>query len=91
MISASQRWILSLILHIHTLFNMAKTPVPQEKTSKRSKGKGKVTKDPEVPKKDAPTDAGFSLFKSAASKDAELDDLFSKSVRVERISVRGGY
>jgi hypothetical protein len=61
---------------------MSKTSAPQEqeKSSKRSKGKGKVTKEPEAPKVDAAADNGFSLFKSASSKDAELDDLFSKSV-----------
>lgn len=63
---------------------MAKTSAPQEqeKSSKRSKGKGKATKEPEAPKVDSPADNGFSLFKSASSKDAELDDLFSKSVRI---------
>lgn len=67
---------------------MAKTPTPQEKdkSSKRTKGKGKVTKEPaEAAKTDSAStekQGGFSLFKSAASKDAELDDLFSKSVRM---------
>lgn len=52
----------------------------QEKGLKRSKGKGKVTKEPEASKVEAAADNGFSLFKSASAKDAELDDLFSKSV-----------
>jgi hypothetical protein len=56
--------------------NMAKTPQPQEKDSKRSKGKGKAAKEPEAKKAES---TEFSLFKSV--KDAELDDLFSKSVR----------
>lgn len=66
---------------------MAKTSMPQEKdkSSKRTKGKGKVAKEPEAAKTDSAStekQGGFSLFKSASSKDAELDDLFSKSVRM---------
>ena len=61
---------------------MAKAPAAkeQDKGSKRAKGKGKVTKEPEAPKVEAAADSGFSLFKTASAKDAELDDLFSKSV-----------
>ncbi|KAJ9111652.1 hypothetical protein QFC19_001009 [Naganishia cerealis] len=55
------------------------TPQTQEKDSKRSKGKGKVTKEPENQKSGSSTEQGFSLFKVDSAKDAELDDLFSKS------------
>ncbi|KAJ9099802.1 hypothetical protein QFC21_003801 [Naganishia friedmannii] len=55
------------------------TPQTQEKISKKSKGKGKVTKEAEEQKSAASAEKGFSLFKSDSTKDAELDDLFSKS------------
>jgi nucleolar protein 12 len=65
---------------------MAKEATPQtvEKISKKSKGKGRVTKDAEEQKSASSAEKGFSLFKSDSTKDAELDDLFSKSVSSTR-------
>lgn len=76
-----------VLLHTSLYTIMAKTAAPQDqdKGSKRTKGKGKVTKEPEAPKIESPADNGFSLFKSASSKDAELDDLFSKSVSIPSV------